>query len=788
MMDLKSTLSLVLVAALVPACGGGGGSSSSSSSSNANKPRNLTYGQDTAIILQQVDVALVPTVDGNVQDWSISPALPSGLSLNQNTGAIHGAANVPLPLTTFEVKASNGAGRDTTEISIVVSPAPRFGFVANPEDDTISQFTTDANTGALQFNGFFQVGSTVDGPEDVVLHPSGDYAFVPNRGDGNSPSDVSSYAIDTQTGQLTSLGSVAVGIGPHQITIAPNGNNVYVTSFGSDMVQAFTVDLATGLLTPAGPGLPTQTGPVAMAVDPQGRYLYVGNETVRSVSIYSIDPATGGLTAALPAQPLNGSIVSSMAVTPDGRHVLLAMRNFNFAISWAIDQNTGALSVGDSIPTDAMPVSLAVHPLGSYVFVSNEGDDTINTYTLTEDGVFAELATFTAGIDPTHVTFDESGLYAYIVAQGSSDIFTFSVDPNSGVATRETVVRGRQSPAALVIASGPGPIELSGQYVYVANRDADTLTGYSVDPDTGDLMPIGPTMLPPGAEPVYVTAEPRGRFLYAAEHTTGFIRRFAIDSQTGVLTPLATVAVTEPTGISIDPSGFYAFVTLSAGVVRSYSIQQTDGALTQIDEEPTGLNPSAVGVDPTGQFLYVTNAVSNTVRSFSLDAGVMTMTGDAAAPSVPSSVRFSPSGRFLYVALAASNLVVPYAIDPDTGQLTIAANGTVDPGTRPVTMVVHPSGLFGYTAVNDAAGSGHVSILGVNPANGSLSILGEVAMVVNPRDVAIDPSGNYLFVAGDGGSDLARYAIDTATGALTFLGFSAAGDAPYSIAITTFFL
>ena len=51
--------------------------------------------------------------------------------------------------------------------------------------------------------------------------------------------------------------------------------------------------------------------------------------------------------------------------------------------------------------------------------------------------------------------------------------------------------------------------------------------------------------------------------------------------------------------------------------------------------------------------------------------------------------------------------------------------------------------------------------------------------VSSPREFDIDPSGTYLYAAGETSDDLAWYRIDKTSGALDSLGCSRCGETPF---------
>jgi hypothetical protein len=89
-------------------------------------PSNLVYPQ-TAInaTVGQAISTDTPTVTGTVTSYSVSPALPAGLSLSATSGAISGTPTAAAAQTTYTVTATNSTGSATATVQITVQiPAP----------------------------------------------------------------------------------------------------------------------------------------------------------------------------------------------------------------------------------------------------------------------------------------------------------------------------------------------------------------------------------------------------------------------------------------------------------------------------------------------------------------------------------------------------------------------------------------------------------------------------------------------------------------------------------------
>ena len=86
--------------------------------------------------------------------------------------------------------------------------------------------------------------------------------FVTTQGDQM----ISSYQVDLSNGGLTASGaSVATGVAPNSIVLAPSGNALFVANSSDDTISSFTVN-SDGTLA-AGSSIPTGVTPRAMGID-----------------------------------------------------------------------------------------------------------------------------------------------------------------------------------------------------------------------------------------------------------------------------------------------------------------------------------------------------------------------------------------------------------------------------------------------------------------------------------------------------------------------------------------
>jgi 6-phosphogluconolactonase len=202
--------------------------------------------------------------------------------------------------------------------SIHVDNSNRFAYAATLGSDAIFMFHFDAKSGRLSSSTPAVVMmKPYTGPRHFVTSPDNKFLFVLNE----LVATVTTLAIDGKTGLLTEVDVAGAlqpdtGLSPGlprvpmtssmvirhvekdiwagDIHVTPNGKFVYVSERNSDVINALSVDGATGKLTMFA-STPTERQPRGFAIDPTGRYLVVAGELSPTVSVFAIDQASGAL-------------------------------------------------------------------------------------------------------------------------------------------------------------------------------------------------------------------------------------------------------------------------------------------------------------------------------------------------------------------------------------------------------------------------------------------------------------------------------------------------------------
>ncbi len=121
----STVLVALLVSTVLISCGSGGGEPTPPPVPPA-PPSGLSYPAVSALTVGVPMTSITPTVTGTVTSFSVSPALPGGLSLDSATGSMGGTPTVATAAASYTVSAANGSGSTTYALSITINAAAEF--------------------------------------------------------------------------------------------------------------------------------------------------------------------------------------------------------------------------------------------------------------------------------------------------------------------------------------------------------------------------------------------------------------------------------------------------------------------------------------------------------------------------------------------------------------------------------------------------------------------------------------------------------------------------------------
>jgi 6-phosphogluconolactonase (cycloisomerase 2 family) len=326
------------------------------------------------------------------------------------------------------------------------------------------------------------------------------------------------------------------------------------------------------------------------------------------------------------------------------------------------------------------PVAEAVSTDHSSLFVANQDDNNIVQFVIGSDGKLYPYNTVnTPGVFPLGLAANASNLFVVDTYQPLPNCSTAS--PCSGsIAVYPLLAGGAASSApctATVCIGAPATnASISAQFwpLTVAGKSADV------------IVPTGVNVLASGAY-VYVTA-------YDSSVTphVGYVFAFAVGTG-GVLTPVAGspfAAGKLPSAIASDPTSKFVYATdYASNNVLGYTVSSTGALTTGLAGSPfpAGSAPSAIVVDQSFNFAYVANSTDSNVTAYSMSNGALTRLGTYTVGLQPVAIGIDPStAHFLFTANFLGNNVSGFELSQTAGTL-VNTQGTPFPSNDQPTAV-----------------------------------------------------------------------------------------------------
>ena len=102
------------------------------------------------------------------------------------------------------------------------------------------------------------------------------------------------------------------------------------------------------------------------------------------------------------------------------------------------------------------------------------------------------------------------------------------------------------------------------------------------------------------------------------------------------------------------------------------------------------------------------------------------------------------------------NAVAQFTIQQTGGGLQIMGAASIAAEGGPYCVTVDPSGRYVYSANSNSSSISQYTITAGGPSEGMLASMSTatVPAVNNPRSVAVDPSGRFVYVANFGGQSI----------------------------------
>jgi 6-phosphogluconolactonase (cycloisomerase 2 family) len=292
--------------------------------------------------------------------------------------------------------------------------------------------------------------------------------------------------------------------------------------------------------------------------------------------------------------------------------------------------------------------------------------------------------------------------------------------------------------------------------------------------------------------PSYICLDRKQKFLYSAHGDSDEVCSYTRDPQSGKLKFLNKQKTGGDNSSTVEVDASNRWVLLSTGPGVALFPIQADGSLGPhsdlvipegepgpLRDEQEGPHPHQAAFDLTGKFVIVPDKGLDKVHVFRLDAerGKLVPCDppflDARYGAVPRHITFHPGRPYAYLVMENDSTI--FAYHWDTGK------GTLKPFQRVSTLptdfvddnmaaeiAILPSGRFLY-----ASNRGHesIAIYAVDAASGRIEPVGwESVQGRKPRFFCLSPDGSRLYAANEDSHTIVEFRVDGETGKLTATG------------------
>lgn len=347
--------------------------------------------------------------------------------------------------------------------------------------------------------------------------------------------------------------------------------------------------------------------------------------------------------------------------------------------------------------------------------------------------------------------------------------------------------------------------EGKNMYAYVGSRTTrernargDGISVFKVDPGNGDLEMV--ELVKDLVNPSFLSLSANGKFLYAVHGDLSDISAFSVERDSGRLRFINRQSTKgkNPVHLAIDPSGRFMIVSNHLGSSLAVLPIAEDGSLREVTQlvaltGPLGPHrieqklskPHFNPFDPSGKFVIVPDKGLDRTFTFRFQDGQLSAAEPAFAiareGAGPRHIAFHPKADFAYVVNELDSTVTAYRYARDSGALTplqilptLPASFTGS--SRASEIEVSADGRFVYASNR---GYDSIAVYAVDAATGLLTFVeARPTGGKTPRFFAIAPGGRFLYALNEDSDSIVTITIDQGSGRLKPSGFSVKSGSP----------
>ena len=316
--------------------------------------------------------------------------------------------------------------------------------------------------------------------------------------------------------------------------------------------------------------------------------------------------------------------------------------------------------------------------------------------------------------------------------------------------------------------------------------------------------------------PVALAAKTNEMLVYVGTYTnkgaSEGIYLYKLNLTSGALTKVSSIKSIDPAFLALDRKRKFLYAAneigefqgKKSGSISAFSINQKTGELTFLNQQPTNSpGPCSVTVDKTGRCVLAANYSGGSVSVLTVNAdGTLNPVSDLVQNQGFSinpnrqkephahTIIIDDANRFAFCADLGIDKIMIYKLDAKNGKLTPHSSPftSVKPGAGPRHFKIHPNNKFAYV-INELNET--VIAFAFDKTQGTLKEIQTVPTLPADftgtsycADIHIHPSGKFLYGSNRGHDSIVVFAIDEATGKLTFVEHQATqGKWPRNFAI-----
>ena len=712
-------------------------------------------------------------VSGSMSVTVTKPVLAS-IAISPSPATVMVGAPSPLQLTATGIYTDGSTQDLTSQVSwTAVNPVVASVDTSGQASPLQAGYTAvTATSGTISANTSFTVLAT---PRYLYLA-------------SDAGRDITKMTITPSSGQPRFAGYLATGtvdnIGGNCLTMDPSGTHAYLTSQiirsgGSGyagLVTIYAVNASTGTLTAfAGNPYPFSVPLGCLSFTPNGKFAYAssgienaGNQ-LAAFAVNSDATLTSENTIAYSQTP------TGVSIDPLGKFLYVDVVNVpggtlgsSALYGYSIDPTTGSLAALDGSPF-SLPAGtygeLSFHPSGNFLYISDANSvNTIAQYTVNrQTGAPTAGASYAVPncMNPHTLQFSPDAAHAYATcSELNAPVVVYAVGSNGTLTENSSTPTGGLPMQMLV--------DPSGKFLYISIFSEDP-TGNNVASNIFSVFSISAngslslvsnisgrnnpdTMaLIGGSSPV--TWTPTSAFIVTAGDDR--VTPYAMQSNGTLTAGTSVVTGGTPTMATNLPWGSNLLVADLNGYISPYSIS----GISLTGNSPFGGNSTSIGglvIDPAGDRAYGSDPSTGQVYVYmenGTDQWFNTMPSFAAG-SGAGPVTLNPSGQTLFIGNQTEKSIS--LIEP-AGAAPIP---NVSLTYTPLALAVDPTGNLLFVTGDD--GNLHVLFSG---GTRNVTPVAEATLPSNMSSIAIDPAANFVYVAGTGG--LAGFQYNPSAGTLT---------------------